>query len=134
MLFRSQNRQVGNDAEHAFRGFIDAFNREDLDALDDAWTSPFAYASNGEVKTFAKYRDFVNFDGLRATGWARTRINQLDVLLDDGATAVINTNLVRLASDGSEIASGNLSFMLVNDHDGWKLRVGMNFANLPTGR
>ena len=71
---------MGNDAEHAFRRFIDAFNREDLDALDDAWTSPFAYTSNGEVKTFAKYRDFVN------------------------------------------------------DRDGWKLRVGMNFANLPTGR
>jgi len=125
---------VGNDAEHAFRGFIDAFNREDLDALDDAWTSPFAYASNGEVKTFAKYRDFVNFDGLRAAGWAHTHIDSLDVLLDDGTTALISADLCRLASDGTELASGSLSFVLVNHRDGWKLRVGMNFANLPTGR
>ena len=120
--------------EHTFRRFIDAFNREDLDALDDAWTSPFAYASNGEVKTFAKYRDFVNFDGLRATGWARTRIDSLDVLLDDGTTALISADLCRLASDGTELASGSLSFVLVNGRVGWKLRVGMNFANLPTGR
>jgi ketosteroid isomerase-like protein len=125
---------VGNDAEHVFRCFIDAFNREDVDALDDAWTSPFAYASNGEVKTFAKYRDFVNFDGLRATGWARTRIDSLDVLLDDGTTALVSADLCRLASDDTELASGSLSFVLVNGRDGWKLRVGMNFANLPTGR
>lgn len=83
---------------------------------------------------FAKYRDFVNFDGLRVTGWVRTRIDRLDVLLDDGSTALVNAVLCRLANDGTKLASGSLSFVLVNDRDGWKLRVGMNFANLPTGR
>jgi len=120
--------------EHAFRCFIDAFNREELAALDDAWTSPFAYATNGEVTTFAAYRDFVNFNGLHATGWARTTINLLDVVLDDGSTAVINTNLSRLTSDGTELASGSLTFVLVHQQHRWKLYFGVNFANLPTGR
>jgi hypothetical protein len=31
--------------EAAFRYFIDAFNREDLDALDEAWTSPWSVTS-----------------------------------------------------------------------------------------
>jgi len=125
---------MGSGPETAFRNFIDAFNREDLATLDSSWTSPFAYAVNGEVKTFAKYRDFVNFDGLHATGWARTRIDHLDVLLDDGSTALVSATLSRLTSDGTELASGSLSFLLVNDRDCWKLRIGMNFANLPTGR
>jgi len=79
--------------DHAFRQFIDAFNHENLATLDHARTSPFAYATNGEVKTFAKYRDFVNFAALHGTGWARTTINLLDVLLNDGTIAVITTKI-----------------------------------------
>jgi hypothetical protein len=120
--------------EVALCEFIDAFNQEDLAALDEAWTSPFAYATNGEVRVFTRYRDFVNFDGLRASGWASTRINPIDVLLHDRATAIAVTNLSRLTSEDTELASGTLAFVLVNSDNEWKLRFGLNFANLPTGR
>jgi hypothetical protein len=94
----------------------------------------FAYATNGEVRVFTRYRDFVNFDGLRASGWACTRINTIDVLLHDRATAIVVTNLSRLTRKDTELASGTLAFVLVNFDNEWKLRFGFNFANLPTGR
>jgi ketosteroid isomerase-like protein len=118
--------------EAAFREFIDAFNREDLDALDDSWTSPLAYATNSEVRMFTRYRDYVNFDGLRASGWASTRINTIDVLLHDRATAIAVTNLTRLTRKDTELAAGTLAFVLVNSDNEWKLRFGLNFTNLPT--
>jgi hypothetical protein len=120
--------------EAAFRECIDALNREDLAALDETWTSPFAYATNGEVRVFTRYRDFVNFDGLRASGWACTRINTIDVLLHDRATAIAVTNPSHLTSEDTELASGNLAFVFVNSDNEWKLRFGLNFANLPVGR
>jgi hypothetical protein len=93
--------------EAAFREFIDAFNREDLDALDDSWTSPLAYATNSEVRMFTRYRDYVNSYGLTASGWASTRINTIDVLLHDRATAIAVTNLTRLMSEDTELSAGN---------------------------
>jgi hypothetical protein len=44
-------------SEAAFRRFIDAFNKEDLLALDDAWTSPFSYVTNGEAQVYARFCD-----------------------------------------------------------------------------
>jgi hypothetical protein len=120
--------------EKAFREFIDALNREDLAALDETWTSPFAYATNGEVRVFTRYRDFVNFDGVRTSSWASNRINTIGVLLHDRATAIAVTNPSHLTSEDTELASGNLAFVLVNSDNEWKLRFGFNFANLPTGR
>ena len=122
------------DPEAAFRRFIDAFNKEDLPALDDAWTSPFSYVTNGEAQVFARYRDFVNFEGLRASGWARTQVSRAEMLLCDDTSAVIDSTLTRLAADDTEIASGTLVFVLVRDGDGWKLRVGVNLASFSTGK
>jgi hypothetical protein len=120
--------------EKAFRQFIDAFNREDLDALDEAWTSPFACATNGEVRVFTRYRDFVNFDGLRASSWASNRINTIDVLLHDRASAIAVTNISRLTGKDTEFATGTSAFVLVNSDNESKLRFSFNFANLPTCR
>jgi hypothetical protein len=81
---------------------------------------------------FTRYRDYVNFDGLRASGWASTRINTIDVLLHDRATAIAVTNLTRLTRKDTELAAGTLAFVLVNSDNEWKLRFGLNFTNLPT--
>jgi hypothetical protein len=51
---------------------------KDLAALDDAWTSPFSYVTNGEDEVYARYRDFVKFEGLRAAGWVRTRVSRVE--------------------------------------------------------
>jgi hypothetical protein len=83
---------------------------------------------------FTRYRDFVNFDGSRASGWAYTRINTIEVPLHDRATAIAVTNLSRLTSEDTELASGTSAFVLVNSDNEWKLRFGLNFANLQTGR
>jgi hypothetical protein len=120
--------------EAALRQFIDAFNKEDLPALDDAWTSPFSYVTNGEAQVYARYRDFVNFAGLRASGWARTQVSRVEVLLGDDTSAVIDSTLTRLAADDTAIASGNLIFVLVRVNDCWKLRVGINLASFSTGK
>ncbi len=120
--------------EAALRQFIDAFNKEDLPALDDAWTSPFSYVTNGEAQVYARYRDFVNFQGLRASGWARTQVSGVEVLLSDDTSAVIDSTLTRLAADDTAIASGKLIFVLVRDGDCWKLRVGVNLASFSTGK
>ena len=113
-----QTTALQSHPEVTFHRFFEAFNREDLDELDEAWTSPFAYYPNDEMKVFDRYRDFVNFDGGRASGWAGTRINTLEVVLENHGTAVANTNLARLTSDGTELASGHLAFVLGNSNGG----------------
>jgi hypothetical protein len=67
-------------SEKAFREFIDAFNREDLAALDEAWTSPFLSNTNVSRIMFATmnendyppptdYLKLLTFDrGLNASG------------------------------------------------------------------
>jgi hypothetical protein len=120
--------------EAAFRRFIDAFNKEDLSALDDAWTSPLSYVTNGEAQVYARYHDFVNFEGLRTSGWTRTQVSRVKVLLSDDTSAVIDSTLTRLAADDTEIASGKLVFVLVRVNDCWKLRVGVNLASFSTGK
>ena len=116
------------------RQFCDAFNREDLSTLDELWTSPFVYVMNSETKKYAKYRDFANFEKLRASGWAQTRFDDTQVLIQDTTSAVVNVKLVRLKIDNTELASGNFTVVLTKQSDQWKIRLGINHSNLPVGR
>ncbi len=125
---------VSPDAIETYRAFIDALNREDLDALDGFWSQPFVYATADEARVYARYREFVDFDGLRDAGWARTRIDSVEVLTHDAATVVLTSQVSRLRIDDSLLAAGKLTFVMAQVDGRWRIQFGLNHSNLSTGR
>lgn len=123
-----------SDPIETYRAFIDALNREDLDALDGFWSQPFVYATADEAKVHPRYREFVDFDGLRAAGWARTRIDSVELLTHDGATVVLTSQVSRLRTDDSLLAVGKLTFVMSQVDGRWRIQFGLNHSNLPSGR
>ena len=50
--------------------FFEYFNDENLEGLEDTTAQPFTYNINGKVTQYNSIVDAINFDGLRASGWA----------------------------------------------------------------
>ena len=49
--------------------YMDHFNNEDMDALNEMLEPPFFFVRGTDRGVYDKYEDFVDFQGLRNSGW-----------------------------------------------------------------
>jgi hypothetical protein len=82
----------------ALDNFIALFNDENLDGLNQVSNAPWFTMVNGDSNSFSRYSDMVDFEGLKKTGWSYSRVENIDVLHDDGETAFVKALLERRVS------------------------------------
>ena len=56
------------------------FNDADKQALNDNSDSPFIFSIGNKITAHEKYGDSVDFEGLKAIGWAYSSINSADLV------------------------------------------------------
>jgi len=117
----------------AVEKYFDYFNNENKQALNEASDSPFIFSIGNKTTAHEKYSDSVDFDGLKAIGWAYSSINSADLVYKDDASAMVSINFSRYNTDDEAISTTDVSYMLVFKDDIWKLKAGFVQGNLSLG-
>ena len=115
--------------EEAVKEFFQNFNNEDILAINTNSDSPFIFIMGNNTVLEEQYSDAINFDGLKKEGWAYSEINKSNLLYDDNDTAMVQVNFSRLNSEDEIILTSDVTYLLVNKDDSWKLKGGFS-ANL----
>ena len=70
------------------------------------------------------------------SGWSYSRTRDVDVIFNDGNSALINTFLERLDKSDKVIFDGQITFVLVNKKEDWKLAGWISSGNsdIPLGK
>jgi len=117
----------------AVEKYFDYFNNENKQALNEASDSPFIFSIGNKTTAHEKYGDSVDFDGLKAIGWAYSSINSADLVYKDDASAMVSINFSRYNADDEAISTTAVTYMLVFKDDIWKLKAGFVQGNLSLG-
>jgi hypothetical protein len=118
----------------AVEKWFDYFNKANKQVLNDNSDSPFIFSIGNETNVHEQYSDSVDFDGLKAIGWAYSSINSTDLVYKDDSSAMVDINFSRYNTNDEAISTTDATFMLVFKDDMWKLKAGFVQGNLSLGK
>ena len=121
MIFREEIQESTNPSK-TVANFIEFFNREDKDALNDIFDSPCVLIFGERTNVHMSYGDAVDFDSLRKTGWSYSKINSLDIIHEDEEISVVKFNFSRLNDIDVVISSIDATHVLVFKENMWKIK------------
>jgi len=118
--------EISGELESFYRGYIDAFNREDVDHLSDCFALPYAFITGerglsvtADEGAHQGFFSRLAID-LKARGWARSAIDRLKTFLFADNLAMIVADYTRYKSDGSVLERGRACYTAQHNGKSWK--------------
>mgnify|MGYP001307361077 FL=1 len=112
------------DPVSAIEKFFLHFNEMDKDKLNEVSDSPFVFSIGGNTTTADRYGDLINFEGLKKSGWAYSKLSETRLIYQDETTAMIDFSFTRHDTDDEVISSTKAIYVLVKKQNTWKLKAG----------
>jgi hypothetical protein len=105
----------------AYQRYLDAFNANDIDAINNCVKFPLAYIGDGEVKIL-DYFPITPAEMKAAKGWGRSEGFEVDVVAISATKAhLVMRNTRRLRNDGSLIEEATGFYAYTKHDDDWKM-------------
>ena len=101
--------------------YFDAFNAQDTKKLDTVFAKPFQRIRNGEPVSYTSWREYINFEVVKKTGWKRSVINETEIVYDSDKTAVVRILFSRLDASDNIVAKAEAAMIIVKPDSQWKL-------------
>lgn len=119
--------EIGPELESFYRGYIDAFNREDLDHFLGCFGIPYGWVTGERGLTVTTSEDDhqsgfsrIMLD-IKQRGWARSAIDQLKTWALGDNLGMILADYTRYKADGSILERGRACYTARRDGKAWKI-------------
>lgn len=119
--------EIVTELETFYKGYIDAFNREDIDAFSEAFSYPYAFVTGERgLATCATESDHQRFFGkimsdLKSRGWVRSGIDRVKAWPFADNLAMIVADYKRYKADGSILEQGRACYTVRREGKAWKM-------------
>ena len=114
--------------------YMDHFNNEDIKAINEMIEPPFFFLRGTDKGVYDKYEDFVDFQGLRNSGWSYSKINSFEMIYEDPKTSMINWSFSRYDKDDNVTLTASANYLLMNVDGVWKIKGAFAPTNISTGQ
>ena len=111
--------------------YFDAFNAQDANKLDTVFASPFQRIRNGDTVSYNSWREYINFDVIKKTGWKRSVIDETEIVYDSDKTAVVRIIFSRLDASNKIVAKAEAAMVVVKPDSQWKLATILLPGSIP---
>ena len=111
--------------------YFDAFNAQDAKKLDTVFAAPFQRIRNGEIISYNSWREYINFDVVKKTGWKRSVIDETEIVYDSDKTAVVRIIFSRLDASNKIVAKAEAAMVVVKPNSQWKLATILLPGSIP---
>jgi NTF2-like protein (DUF6841) len=121
--------EIVKELETFYKGYIDAFNREDIDMYTQTFAFPYAFIVGDKGLAVcrdetAHQRFYTNVAiGLKERGWARSGIDQVRAWPYAENLAMILADVTRYRADDSVIEKVRATYTVRRDGKNWKIVV-----------
>jgi uncharacterized NTF2-like protein DUF6841 len=119
--------EIVTELETFYKGYIDAFNREDIDAFSEAFSYPYAFVTGERgLASCATESDHQRFFGkimsdLKSRGWVRSGIDRVKAWPFADNLAMIVADYKRYKADGSILEQGRACYTVRREGKAWKM-------------
>ena len=111
--------------------YFDAFNAQDAEKLDTVFATPFQRIRNGETVSYKSWREYINFEVVKKTGWKRSVINETEIVYDSDKTAIVRILFSRLDASDNIVAKAEAAMIIVRPGSQWKLATILLPGSIP---
>ena len=118
----------------AIENYFSSFNGEDMDALNKTADSPFFYIIDGEPRSYDRFGDAIDFEGLKASGWSYSLMHSKELVYSDDLTAAVRVNFSRFNESDEAISTSDVVYLLVRRDEEWKVKGGFLSGTLTLGK
>jgi hypothetical protein len=123
----SNAAEIATELEAFYKGYSDAFNREDIDAMASVFVFPYAWISGDQglvaCNNEADHQRFFSrfMIDLKARGWIRSGIDRLTIWAFADNLGMILADYKRYKADGSILEGGRACYTVRRDGKFWKM-------------
>jgi len=101
--------------------FIEAFNDKNSNILKTVFNEPLLRVTAGRVTSYTSWNDYIDYQKIESTGWARSVINSSSVPFEDNESAVLKMNFSRLDNKDNLIVRSDVTYLLLKVKGAWKI-------------
>ena len=119
--------EIVNELETFYKGYIDAFNREDIDMYTQTFAFPYAFIVGDKGLALCHdetghQRFYTNISiNLKERGWARSGVDQVKAWPYAENLAMILADVTRYRADNSVIEKVRATYTVRRDGKNWKI-------------
>ncbi|MGH8336052.1 MAG: DUF6841 family protein [Gammaproteobacteria bacterium] len=119
--------EIVTELETFYKGYIDAFNREDIDMYTQTFAFPYAFIIGEKGLALCHdetghQRFYTNISiNLKERGWARSGIDQVKAWPYAENLAMILADVTRYRADNSVIEKVRATYTVRRDGKNWKI-------------
>jgi NTF2-like protein (DUF6841) len=119
--------EIVSELESFYKGYIDSFNREDIDMYTQTFAFPYAAVTGAKGLAICSsesdhQRFYTNISiNLKGRGWARSATDQIKVWPYTENLAMIMADVTRYRADNSVIEKVRATYTLRRDGKAWKI-------------
>ena len=128
-LVASISASAGETPTQFMERYVGYFNAEDSEQYQETFEFPVIRSVSGVLEILSDPSvPMANFENIKKTGWATSRVCYLKVLSESPHAAMIEFSFVRINSSGNPFFEATGHYGLINTDDGWKIQ-SMFFVN-----
>ena len=101
--------------------FIEAFNDRNSSVLKTVFNEPLLRVTAGRVTSYTRWNEYIDYQKIESTGWARSVINSSSVPFEDNESAVLKMNFSRLDNQDNLIVRSDVTYLLLKVKGAWKI-------------
>ncbi|MGA2412276.1 MAG: hypothetical protein ABSG46_18070 [Candidatus Binataceae bacterium] len=119
--------EIASELDSFYKGYIDSFNREDIDMYTQTFAFPYAVVTGAKGLGICKdesdhQRFYSNISiNLKERGWARSVVDQFKAWPYSENLAMIMADVTRYRADNSVIEKVRATYTLRRDGKNWKI-------------
>lgn len=119
--------EIVSELESFYKGYIDSFNREDIDMYTQSFAFPYAFVTGAKGLAICNnesdhQRFYTNIAiSLKERGWARSVTDQIKAWPYSDTLAMILADVTRYRADNSVIEKVRATYTLRRDGKAWKI-------------
>ena len=110
-------RKKEQSPEEFLQYFITGFNAEDAKILDSVFTKPLIRISDGKISSYSSWDKYIDYEKIKATGWAKSVINGSSVPYVDKNSAILKMDFSRLNAAGDIVIRSDVTYMLIKEEN-----------------
>ena len=107
--------------EEFIQFYFDAFNDEDKKRLEMVFLKPFSSVSGDKVTVYKSWREYINYEVVKKTGWSYSSLDNSKVVFGNDTTAAVSVDFARWRHDQSKILSTRVLFVVTKQNGDWRI-------------
>ena len=89
--------------------------------------------NNGKKSIHEKISTFINFEGIKETGWEYSFVNSMDTVSELNNTAIVRLNFSRLNKSNEKYLRANADYTLIKENNKWLISSVIIDSDVPMG-